>query len=175
MPATGALTGFAPVVSADCRALVLGSFPGVASLAAGHYYAHPRNQFWPIVAHVLGFDGLADDFARRYDGLLAHGIGLWDVIARCERQGSLDQAIRASQPVPLPELMQTLPRLQWLLLNGRRAQRDVRRVLPGRLPVGQGGNPVTLVDLPSTSPAHASLNLDAKLALWRPALERTQT
>ena len=48
------LHGLAPVVGRTSRLLVLGSFPGEASLAAGRYYAHPRNQFWPILARAIG-------------------------------------------------------------------------------------------------------------------------
>jgi hypothetical protein len=37
---TPSLTGLAPVIAPDTRVLVLGSFPGAASLAASRYYAH---------------------------------------------------------------------------------------------------------------------------------------
>ena len=88
------LTGLAPVLAPDTRVLVLGSFPGAASLAAGKYYAHPRNQFWRLISAVIGEDLASLPYEERLPRLLARRFGLWDVLAGCERKGSLDSAIR---------------------------------------------------------------------------------
>src|SRR5512137_1300934 len=72
--------GLSPVLDEHTRVLVLGSFPGEASLAASQYYAHPRNHFWPIVAAVLGEDFAAEPYRTRLARLRAHGVGLWDTI-----------------------------------------------------------------------------------------------
>ena len=72
----------------------LGSFPGVASLAARQYYAHPRNHFWPILGAILREPLPEMPYAERLARLRAHGVGLWDVIVACRREGSSDGAIR---------------------------------------------------------------------------------
>jgi double-stranded uracil-DNA glycosylase len=59
-------------------------------LAAQQYYGHPRNQFWKLLALVLDVDLVAMPYAERLKALQARQIGLWDVIAACERSGSLD-------------------------------------------------------------------------------------
>lgn len=115
---------FAPVVNADTRVLILGSLPGVASLAAQQYYAHPRNQFWPLLATVLGQPGLpALDYPQRLAHLQAHGVGLWDVVAQAQRRGSLDTAIRAAQRNDLARLVASLPALRLVAFNGATAPR----------------------------------------------------
>jgi hypoxanthine-DNA glycosylase len=156
------LPGLAPVVSPNTRLLVLGSFPSVASLAAQQYYGHPRNQFWPVLAALFG-QPLADwTYAQRLAFVREHGLGIWDVHARCRRRGSLDVDIRDAEPNDLAGLVATLPRLALIAHNGGESARAMRitRAL---------GRPVLW--LPSTSPANASWSFERKCAAWRQAFE----
>lgn len=150
--------GFDPVVDARTRLLILGSLPGDASLKAAQYYAHPRNAFWPLMGGLLGEDLSALDYEARLARLKAHGVGLWDVIASAERSGSLDAAIRSPEAADLLSLVDSLPRLRAVAFNGGLAARLGRRILGGR----EG---LSLVDLPSSSPAHA-ISLSAKAQSW---------
>ena len=155
------LEGFAPVIDARCEILILGSFPSRASLAAGHYYAHARNQFWPIVSTVLGEPLAQMPIEERYRRLLANRIALWDVIAACERSDSLDTSIRNASGNDFAPLLARGPALCRVLFNGRRAGRLEARF-------AQAGFATRV--LPSTSPAFAAMPADAKLAAWREAL-----
>lgn len=152
------------MVGPATRVLVLGSLPGEASLAAARYYAHPRNQFWALIGAVIGCDDLpALTYAERLGRLQSAGIGLWDSIASAHREGSLDTAIRAAEPAPLPALVATLPALRCVAFNGATAARTGRAALIGCGVVERG---VTLVDLPSSSPAHPAMTLAEKLERW---------
>jgi len=139
--------------------LILGSLPGEASLAAGEYYAHPRNLFWRLAGEVIGQPALpALAYARRLAALVAAGVGLWDTIASAEREGSLDAAIRKAAPAALPALVASLPGLRAVAFNGKTSARLGRPVL--------AGCGLALVDLPSSSPAHAALSFAAKREKW---------
>lgn len=150
---------FGPSVSSRCRVLILGTMPGVASLRAGQYYAHPRNQFWDLMGDLFGA-GRDLPYARRLARLRAAGIALWDVVAECERAGSLDAAIRGEKPNDLAGLLRRNPRLHTLVFNGQPAERLFRRHFPARAPA------LRRVVLPSTSPAHAARSLAAKRRAW---------
>ena len=155
------LRGFAPVLDAHVRVLVLGSFPSEASLAAGHYYAHPRNQFWPILASVFGEALVALPFEERYRRVLAHRVGIWDVLGACRREGSLDAAIRDAAANDFALLARLAPDLRRVLFNGRTA---------GRFAASFRCEGYETAVLPSTSPAFAGMRFDDKLQAWRDAL-----
>ena len=148
---------FPPVADGQTRLLILGSLPGEASLAAGRYYAHPQNAFWRLLGQVFSLDLAALDYDARLQALLDHGVGLWDVVAGAQRQGSLDGAIRAAEANDLSEFIGRLPRLRAIGFNGKTAARL------GRLALGD--TPLTLIDLPSSSPAY-TLPFDEKAAHW---------
>ena len=157
------LQGLPPVVNAGTRALVLGSFPGGMSLAQRQYYAYPRNHFWPLLAALWPQYPLPADYAGRCGWLLDRGLGLWDVYASCEREGSLDSNIRHAQLNDFAALKAHCPQLLGAMHNGGESYRHakaVRAVL---------GLPTWRV--PSTSPANASWGFERKLAGWREVMD----
>src|SRR5690349_19712286 len=115
------LTGFPPVLDHATRILILGSFPGEASLAAQQYYAHPRNQFWRLLSAVLDDELAALPYPQRLQRLQVHRIGLWDVLAACEREGSLDTAIRRPRANDFARLKHQCPSLFRVCFNGKTA------------------------------------------------------
>lgn len=152
------LKGLRPVLSSNSRLVVLGSFPGKASLVAQQYYGHPRNHFWPILASLWGVDLPAMPYAQRLDVLRERGLAVWDVYASCRREGSLDSAIDDPVLNDLASLRRQAPQLQAVAHNGGESARAMRITATLGLPVHR---------LPSTSPANASWSFERKLAAWR--------
>ena len=158
------LTGLPPLVNSRTRLLILGSFPGAASLAAQQYYGHPQNQFWRILQAIYPSSPIVtgvNSYKIRSEWLLDKNVGLWDVYAACEREGSLDSRIR--QPVlnDFAQLRRNCPGLRAIAHNGGESFKHAGLVqLPGlpSLPSHR---------LPSTSPAHAAWSFERKLAAWR--------
>lgn len=154
------LQGLAPVIARGTRLVVLGSFPGVASLQAQQYYGHPRNHFWPILGALWGLDLSLLPYAARLSELRRRDVGLWDVYASCRREGSLDQAIQEAVVNDLGSLRRRAPGLLAVAHNGAESARS--RTLTAALGVA-------VHRLPSTSPANASWSFERKLAAWREA------
>lgn len=149
--------GLPPVLDAATRVLILGSFPGVASLAARQYYAHPRNHFWPLLGALLDSPLKDMPYASRLAALRAHRIGLWDSIVRCARAGSADTAIRRAELAEIALAQRRSPELELVCFNGQTAARAAPRWR-------EAGYAVRL--LPSSSPAY-TLPFADKLAAWR--------
>ena len=164
-PGAERLTGLAPVVSERTVLLVLGSFPGAASLRAGQYYAHPQNHFWRIAQTLWPQHPLPgrEHYDQRCAWLLARGRGLWDVYASCERVGSLDTRIRNAQVNDFASLRARCPRLADIAHNGGESFKHARSTALLGVPLHR---------LPSTSPANASWSFDRKLTAWADRLAR---
>lgn len=161
------LHGFPPISSPQAQVVILGSMPGMRSLQAAQYYAHPQNRFWPFMGQLVGADP-ALPYAERCARLAAAGIALWDVLASCDREGSLDSAIRDDTAVVnnFGAWFADHPFVATVLFNGAKAESSYRRFVSPRLPPDTRRH----LRLPSTSPANASQRAGDKLATWRQGL-----
>lgn len=154
---------FPPIESKSARVLVLGSMPGVESLRAGRYYAYRHNAFWPIMGELFGA-GPAIDYEKRVLLLMRAGLALWDVMASCIREGSLDSDIDEASIVPndFRTFFDVHPRVTHVFFNGAKAETCFHRYVRPHL----SDRGLTFTRLPSTSPAHASLSMEKKLRAW---------
>ena len=164
-----AVRSFAPVIGANPRVIILGSMPGVASLEAMQYYAHPRNAFWPIMGELFCFDASVD-YAQRIAQISQRPVVLWDTLKSCYRLGSLDSAITRDsvEANQIPELLRRYPGIRAVVCNGATSADYFRKlVLPELTPA----DAIELLKMPSTSPANAGMNFAQKLDAWRRLLD----
>lgn len=160
---------FAPVIGCQPRIVILGSMPGVASLEAAQYYAHPRNAFWPIIGELLGIDPV-QDYESRIGRLEKLPLILWDTLQACHRPGSLDSNIDAGsvRANDFPDLLNRFPDIRAILFNGATSEKYFKQLVLPKLP-----DPleIELIKMPSTSPAHAGMRFEQKLEAWRRLLD----
>lgn len=161
-----AVTSFNPIADKSAQVLVLGSMPGVQSLKARQYYAHPRNAFWRIMASIYGFSAELP-YESRVEKLKASGVALWDVLHACVRIGSLDSDIEKGSRVPndFQSFFQQHPHIKFVGFNGAEAEKSFNIYVLSQLNVSG----VTFARLPSSSPAH-TVSFEKKVAAWQVAL-----
>ncbi len=153
------LIGLAPLVSDKTRLLILGSFPGAASLAAQQYYGHPQNQFWAILTAIFASSHCPVcevSYENSSKWLLRQGLGVWDVYASCERAGSLDSAIRNAEVNDFASLARRCPNLVAIVHNGGESFKHAKHVTASLRAAGQpqGANgPLGLSAAAPTLPA----------------------
>jgi hypoxanthine-DNA glycosylase len=155
---------FPAIADNNDRILILGSMPGKASLQAGQYYAHPRNQFWPILGELVGASPELE-YVERTQVLRFAGIALWDVLKSCYRSSSLDTDIDKSSMVAndFAAFFAGHPNISHVFFNGATAEQAFRRYVLSEI----NGEDLVLQRLPSTSPAHAGMNFQQKLQSWK--------
>jgi double-stranded uracil-DNA glycosylase len=159
------ITSFAPIAAADAKVLILGSMPGVESLARQQYYAHPRNAFWYIIERLTQ-QSQPLDYSQRTALLCRHGIALWDVLRTCKRRGSLDSAIEHNTGVAndFAEFFHAHASITDVYFNGATAEQAWKRYVLKQ--IGPRYDYLNYRRLPSTSPAMASLKPEQKLERW---------
>lgn len=156
------IRSFPPVSHADARVLILGSMPGKKSLEKRQYYGHPLNAFWKIMGEVAGAHPDLP-YEKRLDALRASGVALWDVLASCLRESSLDSHIREETANDFAAFFAGHPLIAHVFFNGAKAEQSFKKFVQDK----QDLPPLTFHRLPSTSPAHAGLRYADKLEAWR--------
>ena len=162
------VTSFAPIAGEMPRILILGSMPGLASLNANQYYAHPQNAFWKIIATITGCPAEAD-YAARTAAFKHAGIALWDVLESCMRPGSLDADIdmKSAKANNIADFLLLNPSIKTICFNGAAAETIFRRRI---LPTLHNSD-LRYIRLPSSSPTHAGMRLQDKIATWQAAID----
>lgn len=158
------IVAFPPILSPHAHTLILGTMPGVRSLQANQYYAHPQNQFWRFMGDIYGA-GPELPYAERVQILKDSGVSVWDVVHACEREGSMDADIREEIVNDFAAFYGENPGIARVVFDSLTAETIYKkRVLPHLT------KELTYIRVPSPSPAHARLRYEDKLALWRAAL-----
>jgi hypoxanthine-DNA glycosylase len=157
------IRSFAPIAHPSAHILILGSIPGIASLEASQYYAHPRNVFWPIMGKIFNFEA-SSSYQVRQNALKSAGVAVWDVLQTCVRIGSLDSSIQAGSRIPndFSTFFKHHPHIRLIAFNGSEAERYFQKTVMTKLDL----NGVKFLKLPSTSPAH-TIPFNEKLAAWQ--------
>jgi len=157
-------TSFPPISHPETDILILGTLPGDRSLQLGEYFAHPRNRFWKILAEITG-SPLPENYAEKLELLKQHRIGLWNVLHRAERWGSLDAAITNEVPNDLPQFLSRHQDLKLIAFDGRKPEAFHDKYFSRK-------EEISYHSLPSCSPANARFSLAALCDTWAGILEK---
>ena len=157
------IKGLKPILPDYPRLLILGSMPSEASLRAGVYYAHPQNAFWPVMMAILSQPPPAPDKTSCAAVLHKARIAVWDVLAMCDRRGSLDSAIKRATEKnnDIDKLTRRYSTIGAIALNGGRAKECFYRHIK------LSDSSIRILSLPSTSAANARYSFAQKLAAWQ--------
>jgi double-stranded uracil-DNA glycosylase len=141
--------------------------PGHESLIANQYYAYARNAFWPIMGSLLDFSPTLS-YQARVNALQVANVAVWDVLKHCERQGSLDSAIKAGSRIPndFKTFLKSHKQIRLIAFNGAEAERSFKKLIQATLNLTD----IALIRLPSTSPAHTMPFVQKELA-WHSCLQ----
>lgn len=159
------IAGFAPIIGDKPRVLILGSMPSVASLEKHQYYGKPQNAFWRVMGALFGASPDLS-YEQCVSMVTQQRIAIWDVLASCERPGSLDSAIKmqTAETNDFAALLGEQRSIVHVFFNGKKAEEIFRKRC--MTAVDSVRPDLTYTALPSTSPAMASLNFAEKLERW---------
>ena len=150
---------FEPLIFDDSKVLILGSFPSIKSFEEGFYYAHPRNQFWPILSEI--FHEQAETKEQKIALCKKHHIALFDSAKSLQRDkgNSSDTNLKNIEVNDFKKLLQEYPNIEFIAFTGKKAEAIFNKKYKNL--------EIEKVTLPSTSPAHASMTFEEKLQKYK--------
>ncbi|MGI6556565.1 MAG: DNA-deoxyinosine glycosylase [Eubacteriaceae bacterium] len=143
-----------PFFDLNSQILILGSFPSPKSRKTGFYYGHPRNRFWKTLCGAFNDKIVPNSIFEKKQYLKTRKIALWDVVASCQIHGASDSSIKNVYYNDLHYIINTAP-IQLIVTTGKKADSLFRK----RWSKDPVINKISYLNLPSTSPANASMNL----------------
>ncbi|MCQ2966764.1 MAG: DNA-deoxyinosine glycosylase [Alphaproteobacteria bacterium] len=161
-----------PWIYDDAEVLILGSFPSVKSLEKQMYYGNSRNQFWPIMENIYHCKIKDDEFSRK-SFLNEHKIGLWDVLASCDREGSADNKITNEVPNDLENFVKQYPNLKKIIINGLSTTTGSLKYFNKYHKNKSWKDSFEIIAVPQTSPMPNKYDLVDKIEMWMKALEKS--
>ena len=157
-------TSFDPISNKETTILILGTMPGDTSLEKSEYYGHPRNRFWKIISTITNND-LPQTYSEKKVLLLKSKIGVWDIVHKANRKGSLDSAIEDEDPNDLDSFITEHKNLKVIGFNGTKAEKLFNKYFVRK-------SDIKYIPLPSTSPANAGIDFDNICKEWRQILTK---
>ena len=146
-----------PLFDADCKILILGSFPSVKSREAMFFYGHPQNRYWKLIARLFD-EPIPGTIEQKKHLALSRHIAMWDTIHSCTITGSSDSSIKDVVPNDLSVLLDHC-KIKRIFCNGATSHKLYMKYI---YPVTK----IEAVKLPSTSPANAAYSLDKLAEEW---------
>ena len=147
-----------PLFNENSKTLILGSFPSVKSRESAFFYGYKQNRFWQVVASVLG-EKTPNSIEEKKKLILGNNLALWDVIGKCEIEGSADSTIKNVTANDLTIILNNAP-IDRIFVKGKTALKYYDKfILPSI------NRPAIL--LPSTSPATAVYTLEKLINEWK--------
>jgi len=155
---------FKPIIFPDSKILILGSFPSLKSFEDGFYYAHPRNQFWSLLAEVF-----AEDISTKQAKIAfckKHYIAIWDCAKSLKRdtENSSDTNLKDIEANDFKQLFLDYPGIDTILFTGKKAEAIFNKSYKELH--------VKKALLPSPSPAYAAMSFEKKLQKYKELLKR---
>jgi len=157
--------GFPPLINENTEILVLGTMPSDKSISSGEYYANPTNQFWKLIFLIFNSGRPVFSYNEKVEILITNKIGLWDVLSKAERSGSLDSNIIDEEFNNFVDLLKIYPKIKLILFNGQKSALyfKANNIL---------NKEIEYLILPSTSSANTTKTFDNKLKEWKVALKK---
>lgn len=147
-----------PLFDKNSKTLILGSFPSVKSRESAFFYGHKQNRFWQVVASIF-CERTPENVEEKKKLILGNNLALWDVIGKCEIEGSADSTIKNVTANNLSVILDIAP-IERIFVNGKTALKYYEKFIYPSI-----NRPAIL--LPSTSPANAVYTLEKLINEWK--------